>query len=58
MARSSTNIGLFATEMKYLHDNGLKVITMEDLGYDEMSNHLYIKNRLPVIINDSLRTNF
>jgi hypothetical protein len=43
MARSSTNIGLFTTEMKYLHDNGFKVITMEDLGYDEMSNHLYIK---------------
>jgi len=58
MARSSTNIGLFATEMKYLHDNGFKVITMEDLGYDEMSNHLYIKkNRLLVIINDSLRAN-
>jgi hypothetical protein len=44
MARSSTNIDLFRTEMKYLHDNGFKVITMKDLGYDEMGNRLYVKN--------------
>jgi len=44
MARSSTNIDLFRAEMKYLHDNGFKVITMKDLGYDEMSNRLYVKN--------------
>jgi peptidoglycan/xylan/chitin deacetylase (PgdA/CDA1 family) len=43
-ARSSTNIELFRAEMKYLHDNGFKVMTMKDLGYDEMSNHLYVKN--------------
>ena len=29
--------------MKYLHDNGFKVITMSDLGYDENNNILYIK---------------
>jgi len=46
MARSSTNIELFRTEMKYLHDTGFKVITMRDLGYDEMSNRLYVKNIL------------
>jgi peptidoglycan/xylan/chitin deacetylase (PgdA/CDA1 family) len=45
-ARSSTDIGLFESEMKYLHEHGFKVITMNDLGYDEMSNHLYVKNRL------------
>jgi peptidoglycan/xylan/chitin deacetylase (PgdA/CDA1 family) len=44
VARSSTNIDLFRAEMKYLHDNGFKVITMKDLGYDEMSNRLYVKN--------------
>jgi hypothetical protein len=42
-ARSSTDIGLFASEMKYLYENGFRVITMKDLGYDEMSNHLYVK---------------
>jgi hypothetical protein len=29
--------------MKYLHDNGFRALTMADLGYDENSNHLYIK---------------
>jgi peptidoglycan/xylan/chitin deacetylase (PgdA/CDA1 family) len=37
-------LNLFDAEMKYLHDNGFKVITMADLGYDENSNYLYIKN--------------
>jgi hypothetical protein len=40
---SSTNINLFAAEMKYLHDNGFKVIPMSDLGYDESTNYMYIK---------------
>ncbi len=41
---SSTNINLFAAEMKYLHDNGFKVIPMSDLGYDESTNYMYIKH--------------
>ena len=40
---SSTDINLFAAEMKYLHDNGFKVIPMSDLGYDESTNHMYIE---------------
>lgn len=40
---SSTDIDLFALEMKYLHDNGFKVIPMSDLGYDENTNFMYIK---------------
>ena len=40
---SSTDINLFAAEMKYLHDNGFKVIPMSDLGYDESTNYMYIK---------------
>jgi hypothetical protein len=40
---SSTDIGLFDLEMKYLHDNGFKVIPMSDLGYDENTNFMYIK---------------
>ncbi len=39
----ATSIDLFEKEIKYLHDNGFKVLTMADLGYDENSNHLYIK---------------
>jgi peptidoglycan/xylan/chitin deacetylase (PgdA/CDA1 family) len=38
-----TTVNLFEAEMKYLHDNGFRALTMADLGYDENSNHLYIK---------------
>ena len=40
---TSTSVNLFDAEMKYLHDNGFKVLTMADLGYDENSNYLYVK---------------
>jgi len=40
---SSTDINLFAAEMKYLHDNGFKVIPMSDLGYNESTNYMYLK---------------
>jgi hypothetical protein len=43
---NDTTVNLFEQEMKYLHDNGFKVLTMSDLGYDENSNHLYIKNKI------------
>ena len=39
----ATTIDLFEKEIKYLHDNGFKVLTMANLGYDENSNYLYIK---------------
>jgi peptidoglycan/xylan/chitin deacetylase (PgdA/CDA1 family) len=42
---TSTDVNLFDAEMKYLHDNGFKVLTMADLGYDENSKYLYIKNK-------------
>lgn len=42
----STDVALFEQEMKYLHDNGFKVITLSDLGYDHKSRYLYIKKRL------------
>jgi peptidoglycan/xylan/chitin deacetylase (PgdA/CDA1 family) len=38
-----TDVNLFDAEMKYLHDNGFKVLTMSDLGYDENTKSLYIK---------------
>jgi hypothetical protein len=37
---------LFLKEMKYLQDNNFRILTMGDLGYDECSNHLYIKNHI------------
>jgi hypothetical protein len=39
----STEIKLFAAEMKYLHDNGFKVIPMSDLGYDENTDFMHIR---------------
>ena len=42
--RDSTDTNLFAEEMKYLHDNGFKVIPMSDLAYDGNTNYLRIKN--------------
>jgi peptidoglycan/xylan/chitin deacetylase (PgdA/CDA1 family) len=43
-AITSTGVSLFDAEMKYLHDNGFKILTMSDLGYDEIRNYLYVKN--------------
>ncbi len=42
-AITSTDVNLFDAEMKYLHDNGFKVLTMSEIGYDENSNYLYVK---------------
>jgi peptidoglycan/xylan/chitin deacetylase (PgdA/CDA1 family) len=41
---SSTDVGLFASEMKYLHDNGFKVIPMSDLRYDPITKYMYLRN--------------
>jgi peptidoglycan/xylan/chitin deacetylase (PgdA/CDA1 family) len=40
---SSTDVALFAAEMKYLHDNGFKVVPMSDLGYNESTNSMNIR---------------
>lgn len=40
----NTDLKLFEKEMKYLHDNNFRVITMKDLGYDGKTNYLYIKS--------------
>ena len=39
-----TTVNLFDAEMKYLHDNGFRVLTMADLGYDKNGHYLYIKD--------------
>jgi len=41
---STIMVPLFAQMMKYLHDNGFKVLTMSQLGYDTTNNLFYIKN--------------
>ena len=41
----STSTRLFNEEMKYLHDNAFKVLSMADLGYNEGNNSLYLKNK-------------
>ena len=40
----STTVSLFTAEMKYLHDNGFKVVNMADLVYDNATNSFYLKN--------------
>jgi hypothetical protein len=30
--------------MEYLYDNGFKVITIDDLGYDKYQERFYVKN--------------
>ncbi|HET7146957.1 MAG TPA: polysaccharide deacetylase family protein [Candidatus Nitrosopolaris sp.] len=38
----TTNVGVFAELMKYLHDNGYKVVDMTNLKYDAKSNVFHI----------------
>ena len=40
----STTTDLFEAEMEYLDDEGFTVLNMEDVGYDESTNHPYIKD--------------
>jgi peptidoglycan/xylan/chitin deacetylase (PgdA/CDA1 family) len=42
-AIDSTDVSLFDQEMKYLHDNGFKVIPMSDIGYNENTRYMFIK---------------
>ena len=42
--RYTTSVDLFEKEMKYLRDNGYKVLTMDNLGYDSNTNHLYLEH--------------
>ena len=42
-SHTTTSTNLFEAEIKYLHDNGFTVLTMDDLVYDEYDNSLKIK---------------
>jgi len=41
---STHTVALFARGMKYLHDNGFKVLVLNQLGYDTTHNTFYLKN--------------
>jgi biotin operon repressor len=41
---STIMVPLFAEMMKYLHDNGFRVLTMSQLGYDTTNNLFYLSN--------------
>ncbi len=43
---SFTDVSLFSAEMKYLRDNGFKLLKMSDLGYNQSNNYLYIKDTI------------
>jgi hypothetical protein len=40
----STNVVIFDQLMKYLHDNGFRVLSMNNLGYNAKNNVFFIKN--------------
>lgn len=40
---SATTLNLFNREMKYLHDNGFRVLTFYNLGYDNKNNIFFVK---------------
>jgi hypothetical protein len=39
---SDTTLNLFEAEMKYLHDNGIKVYTIANLKYNQNNNSVYL----------------
>jgi hypothetical protein len=49
----TTNVGVFAELMKYLHDNGFRVLSMNNLGYDAKNNAFYIKRVSDLITTTS-----
>ena len=40
----NTDLDLFEKEMRYLHDNNFRILTMKDLRFNETSKDLYIKD--------------
>jgi peptidoglycan/xylan/chitin deacetylase (PgdA/CDA1 family) len=39
-----TNAGLFDKFMRYLHDNGFKVLTLKQIGYDPKTSTFYLRS--------------
>ena len=40
----TSNVGVFAELMKYLYDNGFRVLSMNNLVYDSKNNAFYVKS--------------
>ena len=55
--QSFTDVGLFSEEMKYLHDNGFLVLKMSNIGFNPISNYLYIKGPITEYTKEPIRTN-
>ena len=43
-AATTITVPLFDQEMKYLHDNGFKVLLLNQFGFDPINNFFYLKN--------------
>jgi hypothetical protein len=43
-AASTITVSLFAEEMKYLHDNGFRVLLLNQFGFNPTNNVFYLKN--------------
>ena len=41
---TTITVPLFDQEMQYLHDNGFKVLPLNQFGFDPTNNVLYLKN--------------
>jgi hypothetical protein len=41
---TTITVSLFDQEMQYLHDNGFKVLLLNQFGFDPTNNVLYLKN--------------
>jgi peptidoglycan/xylan/chitin deacetylase (PgdA/CDA1 family) len=51
-SKSITDVNLFSDEMKYLHDNDFKVLKTSDLGYNQSTNYIYIKEPMNSILKN------
>ena len=47
---STITVSLFAQEMKYLHDNGFRVLLLNQLGFDPVRNVFYLRNISPTLV--------
>ncbi|MBV9176105.1 MAG: hypothetical protein JO327_02115 [Nitrososphaeraceae archaeon] len=54
---NTITVDLFAQEMKYLHDNGFRVLLLNQVGFDPTKNVFYLKNTFPPLETVSASAN-
>lgn len=54
---SFTDVGLFSSELKYLHDNGFLVLKTSNLSFNPATNYLYIKGPVTEYTKDPISAN-